>query len=61
MLFLSSNSEGLGEEYDADIAFVGALEAFGGGHNDPISLAFGGMSICSCWALLYILLLLNGS
>ncbi|KAG6651414.1 hypothetical protein CIPAW_06G108900 [Carya illinoinensis] len=35
-------TEGLGEEYDGDIAFVGALETFGGGHDDPISLAFGG-------------------
>ncbi|XP_050224011.1 ADP-ribosylation factor GTPase-activating protein AGD3 [Mercurialis annua] len=35
-------TEGLGEGYDGDIAFAGALETFGGGHNDPISLAFGG-------------------
>ncbi|XP_073303652.1 ADP-ribosylation factor GTPase-activating protein AGD3-like isoform X1 [Primulina huaijiensis] len=35
-------TEGLGEEYDGDIAFAGALETFGGGHNDPISVAFGG-------------------
>lgn len=39
-------SEGLGEAYDGDIAFASALETFGGGHNDPISVAFGGMSIC---------------
>lgn len=37
-------SEGLGEGYDGDIAFASALETFGGGHNDPISVAFGGMS-----------------
>lgn len=37
-------SEGLGEAYDGDIAFASALETFGGGHNDPISVAFGGMS-----------------
>ncbi|XVF11424.1 hypothetical protein REPUB_Repub08aG0026300 [Reevesia pubescens] len=35
-------TEGLGEGYDGDIAFVNALEAFGGGHNDPICVAFGG-------------------
>ncbi|KAL7171866.1 hypothetical protein ACSBR2_036510 [Camellia fascicularis] len=35
-------TEGLGEGYDGDIAFASALENFGGGHNDPISVAFGG-------------------
>ena len=40
-------SEGLGEGYDGDIAFASALETFGGGHNDPISVAFGGMNECS--------------
>ncbi|GAV60185.1 PH domain-containing protein/ArfGap domain-containing protein/BAR domain-containing protein/Ank_2 domain-containing protein [Cephalotus follicularis] len=35
-------TEGLGEEYDSDIAFVSALESFGGGHSDPICVAFGG-------------------
>ncbi|KAE8668208.1 ADP-ribosylation factor GTPase-activating protein AGD1 [Hibiscus syriacus] len=35
-------TEGLGEGYDGDIAFANALEMFGGGHNDPISVAFGG-------------------
>ncbi|XWS51493.1 hypothetical protein CRYUN_Cryun12cG0181200 [Craigia yunnanensis] len=35
-------TEGLGEGYDSDIAFVNALETFGGGHNDPICVAFGG-------------------
>uniref|UniRef100_A0A0D9XFI6 Arf-GAP domain-containing protein n=1 Tax=Leersia perrieri TaxID=77586 RepID=A0A0D9XFI6_9ORYZ len=35
-------TEGLGEAYDGDIAFASSLEAFGGGHNDPISVAFGG-------------------
>ncbi|KAI4386345.1 hypothetical protein MLD38_004283 [Melastoma candidum] len=35
-------TEGLGEAYDEDIAFASALETFGGGHNDPISVAFGG-------------------
>ncbi|KAK8622420.1 hypothetical protein V6N13_117337 [Hibiscus sabdariffa] len=37
-----SLSEGLGEAYDGDIAFASALEMFGGGHNDNISVAFGG-------------------
>ncbi|KAK9114649.1 hypothetical protein Syun_021446 [Stephania yunnanensis] len=37
--------EGLGEGYDGDIAFASALEIFGGGHNDPISVAFGGFCI----------------
>lgn len=35
-------TEGLGEGYDGDIAFASALESFGGGHNDPVSVAFGG-------------------
>ncbi|KAF6169650.1 hypothetical protein GIB67_004042 [Kingdonia uniflora] len=35
-------TEGLGEGYDGDIAFSSALETFGGGHNDPVSVAFGG-------------------
>ncbi|CAI0463713.1 unnamed protein product [Linum tenue] len=35
-------TEELGEGYDGDIAFASALESFGGGHNDPISVAFGG-------------------
>lgn len=41
--FFSTFREGLGEGYDGDIAFASALETFGGGHNDPISVAFGGM------------------
>lgn len=45
-------SEGLGEGYDGDIAFASALETFGGGHNDPISVAFGGMLlIIVFWSL----------
>ncbi|KAK8936575.1 ADP-ribosylation factor GTPase-activating protein AGD3 [Platanthera zijinensis] len=35
-------TEGLGEGYDGDISFASSLEMFGGGHNDPISVAFGG-------------------
>ncbi|GER57741.1 ADP-ribosylation factor GTPase-activating protein AGD3 [Striga asiatica] len=35
-------SEGLGEGYDGDIAFASAPETFGGEHNYPISVAFGG-------------------
>lgn len=34
--------DGLGEAYDRDISFASALETFAGGHNDPISVAFGG-------------------
>lgn len=35
-------TEGLGEAYDKDIAFASSLETFGGGRNDPISVAYGG-------------------
>ncbi|KAH0852931.1 hypothetical protein HID58_093608 [Brassica napus] len=35
-------TEGLGEGYDSDIGFANALESFGGGHNDPLCVAFGG-------------------
>ncbi|KAH9323365.1 hypothetical protein KI387_018004, partial [Taxus chinensis] len=35
-------TEGLGEAYDGDIAFASSLETFGGGHDDPISIAVGG-------------------
>nr|XP_024395266.1 ADP-ribosylation factor GTPase-activating protein AGD3-like isoform X2 [Physcomitrium patens] len=35
-------TDGLGEAYDGDIAFANALETFGGGHDDPISVAVGG-------------------
>ncbi|KAL5858882.1 hypothetical protein ACOSQ4_000178 [Xanthoceras sorbifolium] len=35
-------TEALGEGYDGDIAFVSALETFGGGHSDPICVALGG-------------------
>lgn len=35
-------TEELGEAYDGDIAFASALESFGGGHDDPISVAVGG-------------------
>ncbi|MCD7457855.1 ADP-ribosylation factor GTPase-activating protein agd3 [Datura stramonium] len=38
-------TEGLGEAYDRDIAFASSLETFGGRHNDPISVAFGGFSL----------------
>lgn len=37
-----THREGLGEAYDGDIAFASCLEMFGGGHNDPIGVAFGG-------------------
>ncbi|KAF6160102.1 hypothetical protein GIB67_018882 [Kingdonia uniflora] len=39
---IKREKEGLGEGYDGDIAFASALETFGGGHNDPIGVAFGG-------------------
>ncbi|XP_045823307.1 ADP-ribosylation factor GTPase-activating protein AGD3-like isoform X2 [Trifolium pratense] len=35
-------TEGLGEAYDGEIAFVSSLESFGGGHNDPHFVALGG-------------------
>ncbi|KAF6159913.1 hypothetical protein GIB67_032997 [Kingdonia uniflora] len=35
-------TKGLGEDYDGDIAFSSALGTFGGGHNNPVSIAFGG-------------------
>ncbi|KAI9071247.1 hypothetical protein K1719_046787 [Acacia pycnantha] len=35
-------TEGLGGEYDGDIAFANALEAFGGGPNDPFFDVVGG-------------------
>ncbi|CAK8579096.1 unnamed protein product [Lathyrus sativus] len=35
-------TEGLGEAYDGDIAFISSLENFGGGHNDPHFIALGG-------------------
>lgn len=56
----SSHSEGLGEGYDGDIAFASALETFGGGHNDPISVAFGGMSIVMLEVILSMLLCVIG-
>lgn len=45
---LQNCSEGLDESYAGDTAFANAVETFGGGHDDPISVAVGG----SCWALL---------
>ncbi|CAJ2676696.1 unnamed protein product [Trifolium pratense] len=35
-------TEGLGEAFDGEIAFVSSLESFGGGHNDPHFVALGG-------------------
>lgn len=51
-LFFLTCSEGLGEAYDGDVGFASALETFGGGHNDPISLAFGGIFT---WNSIYLL------
>lgn len=47
MIILLIYREGLGEGYDGDIAFASSLEMFGGGHNDPISVAFGGLLMLS--------------
>lgn len=43
----------MGEACDGDIAFANALETFGGGHDDPISVAVGGSSsiAASCYNL----------
>lgn len=41
-LFLLNTREGLVEGYAGDLAFVNALETFGGEQNDPICVAFGG-------------------
>jgi hypothetical protein len=49
-----SGSEGLGEAYDGDIAFASALETFGGGHDDPISVAVGGFPLAACFSLSYL-------
>eukprot|EP00850_Spirogloea_muscicola_P001294 SM000005S17091 [mRNA] locus=s5:65035:71307:- [translate_table: standard] len=35
-------TDGLGEACEGDVAFASALEAFGDGHDDPISVAVGG-------------------
>lgn len=35
-------TDGLGEGHDRDVAFASALETFGGGHNDPTCVSFGG-------------------
>lgn len=35
-------TEGLGEGYDADVAFASSLETFAGGNNDPLGVSFGG-------------------
>ena len=35
----------LGEAYDGDIAFADSMEAFGSGHDDPISVSIGGCLI----------------
>lgn len=53
-IYFSLCREGLGEGYDGDIAFASALEAFGGGHNDPISVAFGGVLCPSSISKLFV-------
>lgn len=52
-MFLFDCREELGEGYDGDIAFASSLETFGGGHNDPISVAFGGLPL-ACYLFLQI-------
>eukprot|EP00850_Spirogloea_muscicola_P015064 SM000112S24006 [mRNA] locus=s112:384290:390504:+ [translate_table: standard] len=39
---LPARRDGLGEACEGDITFASALEAFGDGHDDPISVAVGG-------------------
>lgn len=41
---LQNCSEGLDDSYAGDTAFANAVETFGGGHDDPISVAVGGSS-----------------
>lgn len=45
--------EELGEAYDGDIAFASSLEMFGGGHNDPVGVAFGGVHFSSNVSILH--------
>jgi Arf-GAP/coiled-coil/ANK repeat/PH domain-containing protein len=52
-------SDGLGEAYDGDIAFASGLETFGGGHDDPISVAVGGFSFAAHFSLSYMLACAN--
>lgn len=56
MCDLLYHRDGLGEAHDGDIAFANALETFGGGHDDPISVAVGGSSsaLHFCYNLLNI-------
>nr|AFK41391.1 unknown [Medicago truncatula] len=32
----------IGEAYNGELAFADSLEAFGGGHDDPVSVSIGG-------------------
>ncbi|CAH9116249.1 unnamed protein product [Cuscuta epithymum] len=41
-------TEGLAEAYDRDISFASALEIFGGVHDDPTSVVFGGPDMVNC-------------
>lgn len=54
----------LGGAYDGDIAFADSLEAFGAGHDDPMSVAIGGwpklsdfsflmLICCLCWVQVF--------
>jgi len=55
---VNSDREGLGEGYDSDIGFANALESFGGGHNDPLCVAFGGTYL-SPFVSLFIIWILS--
>ncbi|CAH9082861.1 unnamed protein product [Cuscuta europaea] len=41
-------TEGLVEAYDRDVSFASALEIFGGVHDDPTSVVFGGPDMVNC-------------
>lgn len=38
-------SDGLGEAYDRIVYYASALEMFGGGHDDPVCVSFGGKNV----------------
>lgn len=44
-MFVCFYREALGVACSGDSAFADALEAFGGGHDDPVSVSIGGVVI----------------
>lgn len=52
-MFVCFYREALGVACSGDSAFADALEAFGGGHDDPVSVSIGGIvmrtGIAFCW------------